>query len=120
MPSFTVKVPNGDEGEDLGTFESDYLPRVGDDFLLYHPRVTGGSQYPLEAQVSSVVFEAYSKDHPFAPEKKDTVDATVWLSEVGGAVKLYCDCTPEQREKWIVDAQGVCESCGHERAELPK
>jgi len=39
MSSFTIKVPNNYEGEDLGVYEADYLPRLGDPFTLWHPRV---------------------------------------------------------------------------------
>jgi hypothetical protein len=43
------EVPNGDDGEDLGLYEADYLPRVGDKFFLFDPRLTGGGDQPFEA-----------------------------------------------------------------------
>ena len=116
MPSFTVKVPNGDEGEDLGAYEADYLPRVGDSFALFHPRLTGDGEHPFVGVVTAVWWEAFSKDHKYASnENKNVADATVWLAEESGAVTLYCDCTPEGREKWKVEADGRCENCGHIR-----
>jgi hypothetical protein len=47
MPRFIIKVPNDDEGEELGVYESDYLPRVGDPFALWHPRVCAKKDEPF-------------------------------------------------------------------------
>jgi hypothetical protein len=116
MPSFTVKVPNGDEGEDLGAFESDYLPRVGDSFMLFHPRLTGESNHPFEGVVTAVWWEAYGKDHKYASDdSKSVATATVWLAEEGGAVTIYCDCSPQQRERFGIGDDNDCENCGHTR-----
>jgi hypothetical protein len=116
MPSFTVKVPNGDEGEDLGAFESDYLPRVGDSFALFHPRLTGNGNDPFIGVVTAVWWEAFAKGHKYASDdSKSVAEATVWLAEEAGAVTLYCDCSPKEREIFAVDASGQCDNCGHMR-----
>lgn len=62
MPSFMLKVPNDDDGLDLGTYEADYLPRVGDLFFLYHPALCADED-PFEARVESVVWEAFKEIH---------------------------------------------------------
>jgi hypothetical protein len=116
MPSFVVMVPNGGDGEHLGEYEADYLPRVGDKFLLFHPMLTGSSDEPFEGEVAAVYWQAFFKDHKYATDTaKNVAEATVWLAEYGGAPKLWCDCTPEERQRWKLDERGLCENCGHER-----
>jgi hypothetical protein len=120
MPLFLVKVPNGDDGEDLGEFESDCVPRVGDDFVLFHPRLCGSSDHPFVGKVGAVVHEASSKDHKYATNtEKNTVITTVWLVEEAPAPMLYCDCTSEERKQHGENGQGRCENCGHERDDRP-
>ncbi|SRR5579871_1124727 len=112
MPSYTIKVPNNDEGEDLGEYEANFLPRVGDRFTLWHPRVNGGKDgrySPFCGVVSAVDHEAN-----FDPEKGD-VETTVWLVEEHAAPKLYCNCSEEERSRFGVDEDGDCGSCGHAR-----
>ncbi len=119
MPIFSVKVPNGDDGEDLGEFESDCVPRAGDDFVLFHPRLCGNSSDPFVGTVSAVVHEAFSKDHRYASNKeKNTVTTSVWLVEEAAAPTLYCDCTSEERERYCIE-QGRCSNCGHECGPRP-
>jgi len=54
MPKFTVMVNDDDEGEDLGEYEADYLPRVGDGFALWHPRVCKDKDAPFLGVVEAV------------------------------------------------------------------
>lgn len=115
MPSYTIKVPNNDDGEDLGEYESDYLPRVGDQFTLWHPRVCQGKDHPFCAVVSAVTHEAVHKSHPFSRGEVRLVDVIVWLAEEGGAPSLYCVCTETERAQHGVDINGVCVNCDHPR-----
>jgi len=109
MPSYTIKVPNNDEGEDLGEFHADYLPRVGDRFTLWHPRVNPGKHHPFCGVVSGVDHEAqFDSDG-------GSVETVVWLVDEAPAPELFCDCTEEERAKWSVGEDGRCESCGHTR-----
>lgn len=115
MPSFTVKVPNNDDGEYLGEYESEYLPRVGDKFTLWHPRVNTGApnrQSPFLGVVVEVCHEAFA---PEGPGTTGEVNTTVWVGEEHAAPTLYCDCTAEDRQQWSVGEDGRCESCGHVR-----
>jgi hypothetical protein len=116
MPSFTIKVPNNDEGEDLGTYESDYLPRVGESFVLWHPRVCPNKDHPFCGVVSGVTHEVFDTDHVYAKgNSANVVTTVVWLAEEHGAPTLYCDCTEEERVKWKEEADGRCENCSHTR-----
>ena len=113
MPSYTIKVPNNDEGEDLGRFEADYLPRVGDRFTLWHPRVNPGKHNSFCGVVSAVDHEAIFQ--AVEGGEDGYVTTTVWIAEEAPAPTLYCDCSEEERAKWKVEADGRCESCGHVR-----
>jgi hypothetical protein len=112
MASFTIKVPNNDEGEDLGEYESDYLPRVGDPFVLWHPRVCPDRHHPFCGVVSGVTHEAHCAE-PRAGGRS-LVGVTVWLTEEHAAPTLYCDCTEEERSRHVV-VDGKCDNCGHAR-----
>jgi len=114
MPSFTIKVPNNDEGEDLGEYESDYLPRVGDPFVLWHPRVCPDKHQPFCGVVSAVTHEANAVAPSGRVAAVGTVDNIIWIVEEQAAPTLYCDCTEEQRAKHAV-VDGKCENCGHTR-----
>lgn len=115
MPSFTIKVPNDDEGEDLGSYESDYLPRVGDPFVLWHPRVCTKRE-PFCGVVSGVTHLTIDKDHPYGHQhaKANVVETTVWLVEEHASPTLYCDCTEEDRARHGAP-DGECANCGHQR-----
>jgi hypothetical protein len=115
MPSFTIMVPNDDEGEDLGEYMSDYLPRVGDPFVLWHPRVCRKKDEPFCGVVSGVTHEAFDKDHLYA--KGGLVTTFVWLALEHAAVELFCDCTEGERVMSGVDEEGECVNCGHTRRE---
>lgn len=114
-----VKVSNDDEGEDLGLYESDYLPRVGEDFALWHPRVCKDPDIPFLGVVESVTHEAYCGEPP-GPEDKGkpvyagrfvgSVHATVWLIEQHAPPTLYCVCTEEDRKETPV-VDGYCDEC---------
>jgi hypothetical protein len=114
MDTYTIKVSNGDEGHDLGTFEGP-LPIVGAPFLLWHPAICEHPHQPFEGVVSAVVWEAA---HPLAvnghgdAKKSGTVEVVVWLAAEAQPVTLYCECTPEKREEVGVDDDGDCENCG--------
>lgn len=112
MPSYTIKVHNNDEGEDLGEYEADYLPRVGDRVALMHPRVCPDRGHPFLGVVTAVDHDAYAGD---ARSEKGSVSTTVWLVEEYAAPTLYCDCSEEERKTWSVGEDGRCESCGHVR-----
>lgn len=113
MPSFTIKVPNDDNGEDLGEYEADYLPRVGNPFVLYHRRVSPREHEPFCGIVSMVTHQAIDKDYDRAPN--NSVVTTVWLVEEHAAPVLYCDCSEEERARHGVEDDGLCENCGHVR-----
>lgn len=112
MPSFTIKVPNDDDGHDLGDYESDYLPRVGDPFVLMHPRVNPRKDHPFVGTVSLVTHDAYAAD---GPRERGYVETTVWLTEEAPAPQLYCDCTEAEQVTCGVDERGDCENCGRAR-----
>ena len=113
MPSFKIKVSNHDEGENLGVYESDYLPRVGDPFVLWHPRVCPRKDEPFCAIVSGVTHEtSVRKDQ--SGQRHNVVETVVWLMEEYAAPVLFCDCTEEERVKYEV-IDGTCENCNHPR-----
>ena len=117
MPSYTIKVPNDDEGEDLGEYEADYLPRVGDPFVLWHPRINPKEDEPFCGVVSMVTHEATFLSVA-AEDGKSTsesyVETTVWLAEEHAPPELFCDCSEKEREgSEVVD--GACDNCGHVR-----
>jgi hypothetical protein len=120
MPSFTIKVPNDDEGECLGEYAADYLPRVGDPFTLWHPRVCSKKDQPFCGVVSGVTHEAFNKDHPYAPlvesgERENEVTTVVWLAEEHAPPTLYCVCSEEERVMSSRSQGGECANCGHTR-----
>jgi len=109
MHTFTVKVPNDDEGEDLGEYESDFLPRVGDAFALWHPRVCKDEYTPFLGIVQSVSFDAYCGERGAAGDRKvGSVSVTVWLVEDGAPPQRYCDCRPEEQRPL---EGGTCDDC---------
>lgn len=119
MPSFIIKVPNDDEGEDLGEYESDYLPRVGEAFTVWHPRLGSLDPHqPFLGVVHAVDHEAHCGDRktadgredPNAPRGPGYVTTTVWLVEDAASPPRFCDCSPRERELHGV-ADGVCECC---------
>lgn len=129
MPTFTVKVPDDDEGEDLGEYESDYLPRKGDSFALWHPRLTGNRRIPFVGVVRQVEFEAHCGEYEEGAYDREagTAHAVVWVDEAYAAPKRYCDCSPADRAvmaaKRAADPPGEgdgedddeCEHCGGEK-----
>jgi hypothetical protein len=119
MSVFTIKVPN-DEGDDLGQYVSDYLPRVSDPFVLWHPRVCPKKDQPFCGVVSGVTHEVFNKDHPYAPlvesgGRENEVTTVVWLVEDFAAPELLCVCSEEERAKYVLHADR-CDGCGHRRA----
>jgi hypothetical protein len=118
MPRFMIKVPNDDDGEDLGEYEAYYLPRVGDPFTLWHPRVCLKKDAPFCGVVSGVTHEACYKGLPYAPDERapNVVTTTVWLAEEHAPPTLYCDCSEKERAKFGTE-NGDCENCGHVRPE---
>jgi hypothetical protein len=115
--SFHVMVPNDDEGQDLGEYKADYLPREGDLFFLWHPKVCGRSGTPFEGKVVQVAHEAFHESHKVAGggNVPNQVVTTVWLTEENAPPVIYCDCSPEKLEKWKADENGRCKNCGHLR-----
>lgn len=115
MPSFTIMVPNNDDGHDLGEYEADYLPRVGDPFSLMHPRLNPKKHHPFVGTVSMVTHEAYAPSIDEDGEKvPGYVNTTVWLIDEAPAPELFCDCTEAERaEHPVVD--GKCDNCGYTR-----
>jgi hypothetical protein len=122
MPtSFRIMVYNDDEGEDLGQFEADYLPRVGDDFALWHPRVCKDRDVPFLGVVNQVRHEAHVGERAWGNDSYGvgSVSTTVWLVEEFSTPTRYCDCSPAEREKWST-VDGLCESCRGQRVEKRK
>ena len=116
MPSFMIKVQNNDEGEDLGAYESDYVPRAGEPLVLWHPRVCRDNDHPFCGIVAEVTHEAFNESHPYAKggNKPGVVTTIVWLTEEHAAPDLFCDCTAAEQLK-LGDVDGWCENCGHAR-----
>lgn len=113
MSRYTIKVPNGDEGEDLGVYEG-CLPCVGDPIVLLHPRVNPRQHEPFVGKVALVTHDAY-----YGGEKEEGhVDTTVWVEDEAPAPQLYCDCAEEDRSRHGVDEDGDCENCRHRRRTL--
>lgn len=114
--SYLIKVPNNDEGKDLGEYQADYLPRVNDPFVLWHRMLSPDKEHPFCGIVQSVTHEAFDKDHPYARggNTPGVVTTTVWLAEEMAAPTLYCDCTSQEREQHVVK-DGRCDNCGHVR-----
>jgi len=111
MPAaYTVKVYDDDEGEDLGVYESPYLPRVGDDFILWHPRVCASEHNPFIGTVNKVTHEA----RPGVDGAPGLVETIVWLVEEYAPAMLYCDCSPEDRARHGVE-DGHCTNCNGSR-----
>lgn len=109
---FTIKVPNHDDGEDLGTFEAECLPRVGETFVLFHPRVCRGDD-PFVGKIDFVCWEAMHGSHKLANNRGENLAAaTVWLVEDSAAPAFYCTCTSEERERHGVDKDSDCVNCG--------
>jgi hypothetical protein len=116
MPSYTIKVPNNADGEHLGEYESDYLPRVGDSFVLWHSRLSPDKDKPFCGIVSEVTHEAVAKDHPYYNTGIGSafVETVVWLAGEHAAPTLYCDCPEEERARYQV-VDGECGGCGQAR-----
>lgn len=122
--TFTIKVPNGDEGIELGEYEAAHLPRVGDPLHLWHPMLCPNEGAPFEGVVSEVRWEAFHKSHPFAPHERNSIACVVWLAEYAGAPTLYCTCTTEELARLDADAadidkEGACRNCGYVRRPAP-
>jgi hypothetical protein len=106
MPSFILKVHDGDEGEEFGECSSDYLPRVGEPFQLWIKKLQARKDSPFCGLVTAVTHELLDTG----------VVTTVWLAEEAGAVTMYCDCTEEAQQRWpSPDENGKCVNCGYER-----
>jgi hypothetical protein len=112
LPSYRIKVPNHDDGEDLGLYEADYVPRVGETVPLLHPRVNPRKDEPFIGVVTHVDHEAYAAE---SGEKKGHAETVVWLAEEAGAPQLFCDCPEDGPIKWGRDERGTCENCGHKK-----
>ena len=116
---FEIKVPDhGGDGESLGFCNADVLPRVGDAFLLYHPKVCGQKREPFEGKVDAIVWEAFYEDGLCK------ADPTVWLIGGMSPVQVYCVCSEKEREGSregheadldYIDKEGICFNCGDER-----
>lgn len=112
-PTYAIKVPNGDEGKDLGEYEADYLPRVGDSFTLWHPRVCAEKDRPFCGVVDAVTHEAFHISHPYSSaDCESAATTTVWLVEEQAAPTLYCECSEAERAPHGTK-DGKCENCGH-------
>ncbi len=102
---FEVKVPNDDEGESLGDYEADTLPRPGERFAIYgNPLVCLHEHDYFIGVVDEVMWEA-------TPGK---AVPTVWLREGESAkVTVYCTCTTEERTRHqnVDDEDGRCGNC---------
>lgn len=117
MPSFLIKVPNDDDGESLGEYEADYLPRAGDEFTIYHPALTGDASTPFYGMVRKVAHEARCGARVKGEHDREmgAVDTTVWLVERSVERRLFCDCSPEEQLEHGEDDDGCCNFCGDER-----
>jgi hypothetical protein len=117
MPSFTIKVPNNDDCFDLGLFEADYLPRVGDPFVVWSKALCPDKDSPFVGVVERVDHEVFVDDgHPYAKANgPNTVVTTVWLIEEQAPPTRYCCCTEEEKKEHGTNSQGECVNCGHDR-----
>jgi hypothetical protein len=125
MVRFEIRIPDGDDGTSLGVCTAEAIPRVGDAFVLYHPRVCPDPTTPFEGKVDAVVWEARKLTIATASAREIVADLPmVWIAENAGMVKLYCECTDAERaEKQtrhlcdpdFADSNGVCFNCGDER-----
>ena len=66
--------------------ESDYLPRVGEDFALWHPRVCKDPDIPFLGVVESVTHEAYCGEPPGPEDKGKPVYAGRFVGSVHATV----------------------------------
>lgn len=119
---FRVMVPiHGGDVESLGVFEAECLPRVGDAFLVDHPRVCPKKHVPLEAKVDAVVWESVHEDGT------NRAAPPVWLAENAACVwaKVWCVCTDASRvelrkghegdAEYVDSPDGLCFNCGDDR-----
>lgn len=115
---FEVKVPDDDEGESLGTYEADTLPRPGDRFAIHgNPKVCLREHDYFIGVVDEVMWEATTYKVPRKTLNTPQVDGgavpTVWLREEAAKVIIYCECTPEERTRHqnVDDEDGRCGNC---------
>lgn len=109
---FEIRVPyGGGDGESLGACEAEALPRVGDTFLVYHPKVCRKEFEPFEGKVDAVVWETNPHLRK-PPSSKLWADVVVWLVPSAVEVEIFCDCSEAQRS---IDPEIPleCLNCGH-------
>lgn len=105
MAMFEVRVPDTDEGEVLGDYEAECIPRVGERFCIdNHPAVCRGEHDTFIGVVESVEHYARYTKGPGALSTK----TVVWLREEHGAPAIYCTCANPPP----ADAAGGCDDCG--------
>lgn len=116
MPTFEIKVPNDDEGESLGDFCAEAVPRKGERFTIYaHPLVCKDGDHFIGI-VDDVQYDADC--HAWTPNGAGvwSVEITVWLHEENQAPVIYCTCSAERiakmeaREAGSLD-EGACSDC---------
>lgn len=114
MPSYTIKVHNNDECEDLGEYDADYLPRVGEPIVLWHPRVSRDDDHPFLGVVSEVTHEAFLNVGVVDGKvlNESYAETTVWLTEDHGTPTLYCVCSPKKSSAECEENDGICWDCG--------
>jgi hypothetical protein len=111
---FEVKVPDDDEGESLGEYEADTLPRPGERFAIYgNPKVCVHEHDYFIGVVDEVMWDA-TFDDPRDPKRPARVEPTVWLREEAAKVTVYCTCTTEERARHEgVDDEDGGTRCGN-------
>jgi hypothetical protein len=104
MATFEVRVPNDDDGESLGMFDADTVPRIGERFCINgHPEVCRTANDCFIGIVDDVAYEATCSAKGGG---RWATDITVWLREEHGTPVLYCECTTPSP-----DAEGNCDDC---------
>jgi hypothetical protein len=99
---FEVKVPDDDEGESLGDYEAEALPRNGDRFAIYgNPLVCLHEHDYFIGIVDEVMWEA----------TEGKAVPTVWLREEAAKIRVYCTCMPEERREGTEDEDWRCGNC---------
>jgi hypothetical protein len=125
MPSYqlNVVVPDGGAAHSLGSYEADYLPRVGDRVVLWHPRVMPRPGVPVMSTVERVMHEMVRTG------TAHVILTHVYVTNEERGITVYCTCTEGERRQADSDAilhgsraaaaADMCSACYHARRPAP-